>query len=142
MLSESMLAELRYFAMMLLYGYLLAVCYHPLVFLRTIFRHSISMVDAEDILYFSVAGVGFFLVAYRMNDGILRWYAFAGCALGAYVYYRTLARPLERVRKWLLQRLGKRFKIRKKRKRKNGADENEGNACEPQPNKENTQERA
>ena len=98
--------------------------------------------DAEDILYFSVAGVGFFLVAYRMNDGILRWYAFAGCALGAYVYYRTLARPLERVRKWLLQRLGKRFKIRKKRKRKNGADENEGNACEPQPNKENTQERA
>lgn len=133
MLSESMAAELCYAGAMLVYGYVLAACYHPLVFIRTMFRHTIPMVDAEDILFFSAAGVGFFLVAYRMNDGILRWYAFAGCALGAYVYYRTLARLLECVRKWLLQRKKKAYKIKGKR-RKNGAEKDEGSAGQSKTN--------
>lgn len=126
MLSESMLAELRYFIAMVIYGFLLAAAYHPLEFLRALVRHSIPFMDAEDILFLSGAGIGFFLVAYRMNDGILRWYAFLGCAAGLFFYLKTVARPLECVRKWLLQKRRKTFKIKIKEKEKNGVSEGEG----------------
>ena len=60
------------------------------------------------------AGVLFFLVVYRMNYGILRWYAFAGAGIGSILYVKTAARPLECVRKWLLQKRKKTFKIKEK----------------------------
>lgn len=110
-----MTAELGYFFAMLLYGFFLALCYHGLVFVRTILRHSTVFVDAEDILFLLFAGLGFFLVAYEKNYGILRWYAFAGAFLGSLFYIRTLCVPLEAVRKWILQKLKKTYTIKKKK---------------------------
>lgn len=140
MLSESMIAELRYFIAMIIYGFLLAAAYHPLEFLRALVRHSIPVMDAEDILFLSGAGVGFFLVAYRMNDGILRWYAFFGCAIGLFFYAKTAARPLEHIRKWLLQKRRKTFKMRIKDKAKNGVSESEG--CTDKSKKNKKKDRA
>lgn len=104
MLSESMMAELEYFLAMLCYGVLAAVCYQLLLYLRAVFRHCRAVVDAEDILYFIAAGFVFFLVSYEKNNGILRWYAFAGAGLGVLIYVRVLGVPFEAVRKWLLQK--------------------------------------
>lgn len=112
MLSEAMQAELIYFCTAVLYGMLAAVCYHLLEFLRTLFRHSMAVMDAEDILFLMAAGFAFFLVAYEKNDGILRWYAFAGTALGIWLYLRSIGKVLEKVRKWLLQKLGKPITIK------------------------------
>ena len=114
MLRPEMVAELNYFFAMIMYGVLVAVCYHLLLYIRAVIRHGTSFVDAEDILFFIGAGFLFFLVAYRMNYGVLRWYAFAGAGAGACLYVRTLARPLECVRKWLLQKREKTFKIKPK----------------------------
>lgn len=109
-----MMAELNYFFAMTAYGFFVSVCYHLLLYVRAIIRHGTAVVDAEDILFFMAAGFLFFLVAYRMNYGILRWYAFAGAGLGSILYVNTVARPLECVRKWLLQKRKKTFKIKTK----------------------------
>ena len=127
MLSEGMQAELIYFCTAVLYGMLAAVCYHLLEFLRTLFRHSMAVMDAEDILFLMAAGFAFFLVAYEKNDGILRWYAFAGTALGIWLYLRSTGKVLEKVRKWLLQKCGKTVKIKKKFSSKGQVSPNESN---------------
>ena len=111
MLQAGMVAELQYFFAMIVYGVTVALCYHLLLYFRAIFRHGVSLVDAEDILFFAAAGIGFFLIAYRMNDGILRWYAFAGCFVGVVLHEKTLGRMSKRARKWLLQKLRKTYKI-------------------------------
>lgn len=116
MLSAEMTAELGYFFAMLLYGCFLSLCYHGLVFVRTVIRHDTMFVDAEDILFLIFAGLGFFLVAYEKNYGILRWYAFAGAALGCLLYMRTICVPLEAVRKWILQKCKKTYTIKKKKR--------------------------
>ena len=67
-----------------------------------------------------VAGFLFFFVTYRNNDGILRWYAFAGCAVGILFYLKTCGTLLEYVRKWLLQKKRKAFKIKYNRKKVKG----------------------
>lgn len=112
MLSESIAAELGYFLAMLLYGFLVPVFYYPLILVRTLIRHARAVVDAEDILFLMAAGFAFFLVAYEKNNGILRWYAFAGAGLGMLVYIHTVYAILERARKWLLQKFLKTDKIK------------------------------
>ena len=125
-----MLAELNYFFAMVLYGGLAAVCYHLLLFLRVFLPHGTVRVDAEDILFLMAAGFAFFFMAYRMNYGILRWYAFAGAGIGSVLYAQTLARPLEHVRKWLLQKRKKTYKIKWKFNSKGQVSVDEGSSPE------------
>lgn len=113
-----MLAELEYFFAMVFYGVVAAMCYHLLLFFRAILFHPVHMVDAEDILFFLAAGFCFFLTAYEKNDGILRWYAFAGAGIGSLAYVRTVGKRLDHVRKWLLQKCRKKVRIKQKRSRK------------------------
>ena len=110
-LNESMQMELEYVFAMILYGSFVAFCYHIILFFRTLFYHAKEVVDAQDILFLAGAGFFFFFVVYEKNDGILRWYAFVGFLVGIYFYVISLAKILEFIRKRLLQKLGKPFKI-------------------------------
>lgn len=134
-MRESMESELCYFFATVLFGIAAACLYHLLMLFRAVFRHGTSLVDAEDILFFGCMGPAFFYVVYCCNDGILRWYAFAGAALGVLLYQKTVASLLEPVRKWLLQKRQKTIKIRKKRKQEDGESEIEGITSQSKPKK-------
>jgi len=125
MLSPEMFAELEYFFAMVFYGVVAAMCYHLLLFLRAVISHPVYVVDAEDILFFLAAGFCFFLTAYEKNDGILRWYAFAGAGIGCLAYVRTAGKGLDHVRKWLLQKHRKKGRIKQKRRRKGQVPQDE-----------------
>ena len=110
-LSEGMQKELEYVLTIILYGVIVSFCYHIILFVRTLFFHTKEFVDAQDILFLSGAGFFFFFVVYEKNNGILRWYAFVGFLLGIYCYINSFGKILEVIRKRLLQKLGKPFKI-------------------------------
>ena len=130
MLSAEMVAELEYFCAMVLYGVVVSCCYHMLMFLRAIVRHSSPLVDAEDILFLAAAGFCFFLTAYEKNNGILRWYAFLGAGIGCLAYVRTLGASLEQPRKWLLQKFRKTVRIKAKKSSKGQVSVDEGSSPE------------
>lgn len=115
---------------MVFFGVTASFGYHALLFFRAGVRHSVSFVDAEDILFLMAAGVCFFLTAYEKNNGILRWYAFAGAGLGCLAYVRTLGASLEHVRKWLLQKCGKTVRIKAKFSSKGQVSVDEGSSPE------------
>lgn len=125
-----MVAELEYFCAMVFFGVTASLCYHALLFFRAVVRHAVPFVDAEDILFLMAAGFGFFLVAYGQNDGILRWYAFAGAGIGCLAYVRTLGVSLEHVRKWLLQKCRKTVRIKEKFSSKGQVSVDEGSSPE------------
>lgn len=125
-----MAAELNYFCAMTGYGVITAFCYHLLMFFRAVVRHAVPVSDAEDILFLMAAGFGFFLTAYEKNDGILRWYAFAGAGLGCLAYMRTLGATMERGRKWLLQSFRKTVRIKAKFSSKGRVSVDEGSSPE------------
>ena len=114
MLSEEITKELLCFAAMVFYGVVAAFCYHAVLFFRAVVKHRAALTDAEDILFLAAAGFGFFLMVYKKNDGILRWYTCAGAGLGCLAYLRTLGTSLESVRKRLLQKCRKTVKMRTK----------------------------
>ena len=125
-----MAAELEYFCTMMFYGVVVSFCYHVLLFFRAVIRHTVSFVDAEDILFLMAAGFAFFLAVYKKNDGILRWYAFVGAGLGCLAYIRTLGSTLEQTRKWLLQNKRKTVRIKAKFCSKGQVPPNEGSSPE------------
>ena len=114
MLREEITKELLCFAAMVFYGVAASFCYHVLLFFRAIVKHRAAVTDAEDILFLAAAGFGFFLMVYKKNDGILRWYTFAGAGLGCLAYLRTTGASLEAVRKKLLQKHRKAVKMKRK----------------------------
>ncbi len=127
MFSEEITKELICFAAMVFYGVIAALCYHILLFFRAVLKHRTAVTDAEDILFLAAAGFGFFLAVYEKNDGILRWYTFAGAALGCLAYVRTMGASLEPVRKRLLQKRRKTVKIKAKSSSKGQVSVDEGN---------------
>ena len=130
MLSEEITKELLCFAAMVFYGVAASFCYHVLLFFRAMVKHRAAVTDAEDILFLAAAGFGFFLMVYKKNDGILRWYTFAGAGFGALAYLRTLGVSLESVRKRLLQMCRKTVKIKPKFSSKGQVPVNEENTPE------------
>ena len=114
MVSAEITKELLCFSATVFYGVVAAFCYHLMLYLRAVLRHRTAVTDAEDILFLSASGFCFFLTVYEYNDGILRWYTFAGAALGCLAYVRTLGAALEPVRKRLLQKHRKTGKIKAK----------------------------
>lgn len=122
--------ELAYFCAAVFFGVTAALCYHLLLLFRTVCKHSTAVTDAEDILFFAAAGVAFFLTSYEKNNGILRWYAFAGAGIGILAYIRTLGVSLELLRKLLLQKAQKAVKIKKKFRSKGRVSLDEGSSPE------------
>ena len=64
-------------------GAALFLFYKILTALRKVISHSSWAVDAEDLFYWTAAGIFMFSVIYRFNQGTLRCFLFAGSILGA-----------------------------------------------------------
>lgn len=102
-MNSAIVPEVRFFLASIGYGSLLALLYDQLRVLRTLWRHSVSAVDAEDILFFLTAGFGFFGLLFAQNDGSMRWFAFAGCGGGVLLYEKTVSRSLCAAERWLIR---------------------------------------
>lgn len=89
-MSRTIVPEMYFFLSAVFFGALFAACYDQLRVLRTVFKHPVYLVDAEDILFFLTAGLGFFGLLYMRNEGSMRWFAFFGCGLGALCYLKTI----------------------------------------------------
>jgi len=72
-------------------GLWMMAVYDGLRVLRGLFSHSVFWVTAEDWGYGLWAGLTVFFFLYRQDDGTVRWYALAGCALGMLLWNRALS---------------------------------------------------
>ena len=94
-----------------LVGAVLFVVYDLIRILRRLFPHGIIWISLEDLIYWSIAGIWFFLRLCQVNDGIVRGYILFGMALGAWMYYRLCSR-------FLMKRITKMVTLLKKRLKK------------------------
>lgn len=87
-------AELRLLREALFMGAGMLALYDCLRILRRILPHGIVWISAEDFLYWLVCGFRFFWRMCELNNGIIRFYVILAMALGAWLYYAGLSRPL------------------------------------------------
>lgn len=82
--------EAIFFLCSALAGALAMFVYDILRISRRIVKVGASVVTAEDILFFAVAALMLFYVAYLKNSGEIRWQGFIGGALGAGIYFAVI----------------------------------------------------
>lgn len=114
--------ETEYLLSCFLLGILLTMLYDVLRITRIVLPRKLFMIGIEDAIYWLVAAVAVFILLYKGNDGIIRWYAIAAVATAMFLFNLCVSRflvpfiggllraPIDFIGR-VLKRAGKRVKI-------------------------------
>jgi spore cortex biosynthesis protein YabQ len=85
-MSQDIVQEITFFLHSILVGLVITFIYDWILILRKLVKHGIVLVSIEDFIFWFACGIGVFYMLYRENNGVLRWFAVAGAALGMLLY--------------------------------------------------------
>lgn len=88
-----------------LYGAGFCIGYDLIRAFRRTLKHRKILIAAEDLVFWLVIGIFLFTRIYAWNDGILRWYFFAGLFLGFLIYAVTISSYVVEIVSFFLKRL-------------------------------------
>ena len=144
-MSGTIIREWYFLLYSIVTGFGFAYLYDNIRLLRRIWRHKRWLVDMEDILYWGICFCVSFYLLYYGNNGVVRFFAVLGAAIGMFFYSKTIGRiyvkSLYRIIMLLLSpyrflkirltRVKNHFKIRMRDCVRAKRGEGEDNATEP-----------
>lgn len=77
--------EVMIFFLAVLAGMIVRFAYRVLHCLRKIVRHSLFVIEAEDVLFWIGTAIYLFVQIYHTSDGSVRWYFVLGVVLGVII---------------------------------------------------------
>lgn len=89
-MSQGIVQEITFFLHSVLMGLVITFAYDWVLIFRKLFRHGKFLMSLEDFIYWFVCGISVFYMLYRENNGVLRWFAVMGAALGMLFYKLTI----------------------------------------------------
>ena len=92
MMSQVIRQETIVFLTAVLHGAVLAFFYDLLRALRRVFPHSLTVISAEDFLFWIAAGFLTFCLLFQETNGVIRCYVAVGAALGVIFYLNVPSR--------------------------------------------------
>ena len=100
-MSQDIVQEAVFFLHSILMGLVITFAYDWVLIFRKLFTHGRFFMSVEDFVYWFACGIGVFYMLYRENNGILRWFAVVGAALGMLIYKAIIKnRFVNIVSKW------------------------------------------
>ena len=85
-MSQNIINEVTFFLHSFMMGIVITFMYDGFLILRRLIKHSDILVSLEDMVFWIACAIGVFYMLYEENNGILRWFAVFGAALGMIVY--------------------------------------------------------
>ncbi len=92
-MSQDIVQEIIFFLHSILIGLIITFAYDWILVLRKLFTHGMFLISVEDFIYWFVCGISVFYMLYRENNGVLRWFAVMGAALGM-LFYKGMIKNL------------------------------------------------
>lgn len=90
MMSQDVVNEAYFLASSIFMGIVITFTYDFLLIGRRIISHSLVGISVEDFIFWAACAIGVFYMLYEENNGILRWFAVLGAALGMLLYKRII----------------------------------------------------
>lgn len=90
-MSQDIVREVIFLFHSFLLGVVITFVYDGFLVLRKMFRHTTFLISLEDIIFWIACAISVFGVLYEENNGMLRWFAIAGAAVGMLIYKKTLS---------------------------------------------------
>lgn len=91
-MSQEIMNEVNFFLYSFAMGVIITFTYDWLLILRRLIKHGNFLISFEDLLFWIACAIGVFYMLYEENNGILRWFAVLGAAIGMFAYRRLLGR--------------------------------------------------
>lgn len=91
-MSENIIADLDLWLVSVAAGMCMAFAYDLLRLFRRLVRHARLAVDMEDLLYWTLCFFASFTLLYYGNNGVIRFVAVLGAALGMLIYCVSIGR--------------------------------------------------
>ena len=88
-MSQDIVQEIVFFLHSILMGLIITFAYDWILVLRKLFTHGMFLMSVEDFIYWFICGISVFYMLYRENNGVLRWFAVMGAALGM-LFYKSI----------------------------------------------------
>ena len=99
-------------------GIYMAFVYDSIRIFRRLVPHNVLFISLEDIAYWIYLAAEVFLLMYRESNGLLRWFAVLGAAVGIFLYKKLVGQYyvhyISLFLKRILHRIRRIFKIRLK----------------------------
>ena len=103
-MSQNIINEVTFFLHSFMMGIVITFMYDGFLILRRLIKHSDILVSLEDMVFWIACAIGVFYMLYEENNGILRWFAVFGAALGMIVYKKSLSALVIRSVSMLIER--------------------------------------
>ena len=85
-MSQDIVQEVIFFLHSIIMGLVITFAYDWILIFRKLSRHGRFLMAMEDLIYWFLCGIGVFYMLYKENNGVLRWFAVMGAALGMLFY--------------------------------------------------------
>lgn len=90
-MSQNIINEVTFLLHSFLLGIAITFAYDGFLVLRRLVSHSLFLISLEDMIFWIACAIGVFYMLYEENNGILRWFAVFGAAIGMLVYKKSVS---------------------------------------------------
>ena len=103
-MSQDIVNEVYFLAYSVIMGIAITFVYDFILIGRKIIRHNLFFISLEDFLFWAACAVAVFYMLYKENNGILRWFAVFGAALGMLLYKKIIGTRFVKLISVLIQK--------------------------------------
>lgn len=89
-MSQEIISDITFFYHSVITGIIITFVYDWLLIFRRLVRHNCFLVSVEDFFFWIACGLSCFYMLYKENNGVLRWFAVAGAAIGIFLYKKII----------------------------------------------------
>ena len=89
-MSYQIVEESHFFLYSLCLGFVISFIYDILRLIRNLIPHHWFFIALEDIFFWIFTSIVQFLLLYKVNNGMIRWYSIAAALLGMVLYIKSL----------------------------------------------------
>ncbi len=103
-MSQDIVNEVYFLAYSVMMGVVITFVYDFILIGRKIIKHNLFFISLEDFLFWAACAVAVFYMLYKENNGILRWFAVFGAALGMLLYKKIVGTRFVKLVSVLIQK--------------------------------------
>lgn len=96
-MSQDIINEVYFLGGSVFMGIVVTFAYDFILIGRRIMRHNLFFISLEDFLFWVACAIAVFYMLYRENNGILRWIAVLGAAVGMLLYKKIIGNRFVKV---------------------------------------------
>lgn len=89
-MSHQIVEESHFFLYSICLGFAISFLYDIIRLIRNLIPHNSFFISLEDILFWIFSSCTQFLLLYKLNNGMVRWYSIAGALLGMVFYIKSI----------------------------------------------------